>query len=130
MKLIFFIVSLLLFLTYLTGEEGGEEKRKKRKNNNLPISAHIPQEREEEAYSYYKRRLETLRPLLREAIEEENKAREKLLQIEELNNYGAIVNDKNVKKAQREVYQTTQRRLTIEQQIFTATRGKNKARGA
>ena len=130
MKLIFFIISLLLFLTYLTGEEGGEEKRKKRKNNNVPICAHIPQEREEEAYSYYNRRLETLRPLLREAIEEENKAREKLLQIEELNNYGAIVNDKNVKKAQREVYQTTQRRLTIEQQVFTATRGKNKARGA
>ena len=128
MKLIFFIVSLLLFLTYLTGEEGGGE-REKQKSNNSPISAHIPQEREE-AYSYYKRRLDTLRPLLREAIEEENKAREKLLQIEELNNYGAIVNDKNVKKAQMEVYQTTQRRLTIEQQIFTATRGKNKARGA
>lgn len=129
MKLIFFIVSLLLFLTYLTGEEGGGDGNKQ-KYNNSPISAHIPQEREEEAYNYYNRRLETLRPLLREAIEEENKAREKLLQIEELNNYGAIVNDKNVKKAQREVYQTTQRRLTIEQQIFTATRGKNKARGA
>lgn len=126
MKLIFFIVSLLLFLTYLTGEEGGEEKRK---NNNMPIFAHIPQEGEEEAYSYYKRRLNTLRPLLRQAIEEENKAREKLLQIEELNNYGAIVNDKNVKKAQREVYQLTQRRLTLEQQIYTAERGKNKLRG-
>lgn len=127
MKLIFFIISLLLFLTYLTREEGGREIEKG--NNNAPISTHIPQGREE-AYSYYKRRLNALRPLLRQAIEEENKAREKLLQIEELNNYGAIVNDKNVKKAQREVYQLTQRRLTLEQQIYTAERGKNKLRGA
>ena len=122
MKLIFFIVSLLLFLTYLTREErGGEETEKTEETGGREEGG---------AYNYYNRRLNTLRPLLREAIEEENKAREKLLQIEELNNYGAIVNDKNVKKAQREVYQTTQRRLTIEQQIFTATRGKNKARGA
>lgn len=122
MKLIFFIVSLLLFLTYLTREErGGEETEETEETGGREEGG---------AYSYYNRRLNTLRPLLREAIEEENKAREKLLQIEELNNYGAIVNDKNVKKAQREVYQATQRRLTIEQQIFTATRGKNKARGA
>ena len=122
MKLIFFIVSLLLFLTYLTREErGGEETEEKEETGGREEGG---------AYNYYNRRLNTLRPLLREAIEEENKAREKLLQIEELNNYGAIINDKNVKKAQREVYQTTQRRLTIEQQIFTATRGKNKARGA
>ena len=122
MKLILFIVSLLLFLTYLTREErGGEETEETEETGGR---------KEGGAYNYYNSRLNTLRPLLREAIEEENKAREKLLQIEELNNYGAIVNDKNVKKAQREVYQTTQRRLTIEQQIFTATRGKNKARGA
>lgn len=119
MKLIFFIASLLLFLAYLTGEEEREDD-----------SRQEAQERGGEAYYYFNNRLSTLRPLLQEAIKEENKAREKLSQIEELNSFGAVINDKNVKKAQREVYQAIQKRLTIEQQIYTAERGKNKARGA
>lgn len=78
-------------------------------------------------YKFYAGRVSDLEIMLAEAEAAEAEARRALEHIEQLNRGGAVVNDKNTERARRALYQQQRRRLSLENQLHAARRGKAKA---
>ena len=91
-------------------------------------NANTRREAAEADYNFYCTRINDLRLMLSEAIAAEGSAREKLRKIETLNQAGAVISDKASEKARRELYQLQRRRLSLENQLHAAERGKLKAK--
>lgn len=90
-------------------------------------NANTRREAAEADYNFYCNRINDLQLMLSEAIAAEGSAREKLEKIATLNQAGAVVSDKAAEKARRELYQVQRRRLSLENQLHAAERGKLKA---
>lgn len=91
-------------------------------------NANTRREAAEADYNFYCTRINDLQLMLSEAIAAEGSAREKLEKIATLNQAGAVVSDKATEKARRELYQVQRRRLSLENQLHAAERGKLKAK--
>ena len=78
-------------------------------------------------YKFFSGRVSDLEIMLVEAEAAEAEARRALDHIEQLNRGGAVVNDKNAERARRALYQQQRRRLSLENQLHAARRGKAKA---
>ena len=137
-KALVFTSSLLLFLFYLFVEDERKAKKKRIETqrtktrcqydlNNVLTSESTEQVQKEEEYNYYSERCKTLEIMLISAIKAENKIQEKLLTYYDFNQYGVVINDKTIKRAENELYTAQQKRLRIENQMQTAKRGKIKA---
>lgn len=124
MKIISFLFSLLLFLIYLYNS------KRKRGNGTTAAKSTIETETEKapiKDYDFFSDRLNTLHEMRKSAREEEKRAESKLNHILDLNQYGIVVNEKNLKRAERELYIARRKRLAIEKQIYnTEKEGKNK----
>lgn len=90
-------------------------------------NANTRREAAEADYTFYCNRVNDLQVMLLEAMTEEEEARRKLEKIATLNQAGAVISDKATEKARREVYQAQRRRLSLENQLHAAERGKLKA---
>ena len=93
-------------------------------------NAYIANERRkqaEEDYLFFDNRVKDLNIMLSEAMTAEETARRKLEEVNQLNQNGAVINDKNAERARRDLYQQQRRRMTIENQLHAATRGRLKA---
>ena len=148
-----FTVSFLLFLWYIYNNYGFKEEKKKPKptkqtkpikplyingklkqpqttteekpiNRNWKTTERLQQEEE---YYYFNNRLKMLESMLNTVKESEKKAEDKILTYYNLNQYGVVINDKTIKKAENELYTAQQKRLRIENQLQTAKRGRIKA---
>lgn len=115
MKTAAFIFSLLCFLLYLYNSNRGKGKYIKEdpKREKAPII-------EKEApiiENSSENRLTTLYEMLRIAEQQEESQKERILRINELNQFGVVVNEKNTKRAYDELYRIQQRKIAIENQI-------------
>lgn len=116
MKLISFMFSLLCFLLYLhnTSRGRGEHIETDPKEKNAPIiekGAPIGENSSSE------NRLNTLYEMLSIAERQEEAQKERIFRINELNQFGVVVNEKNTKRAYDELYRIQQRKIAIENQI-------------
>lgn len=112
MKILSFLFSFFLFSVYLLNHRKREEQ---------PQQQQIPHDTatSEKAYKeYYSSRIETLHKMLEAAIEEEQREQAKLNHIKTLNQYGMVVNDKNRKRTEADLYKAQRKRLAIENQIY------------
>ena len=123
-------VVVLLFLFFCkrrNREEDRETRYYTREALKSAINANTRREAAEADYQFYCNRINDLNIMLAEAIAAEGSARDKLLKIETLNQTGAVISDKASEKARRELYQQQRRRLSLENQLHAAERGKLKA---
>ena len=116
MKTAAFIFSLLCFLLYLHNSNRGRGKHittdQKRENapiieKNAPITENGSSEN----------KLNTLYEMLSIAERQEEAQKERIFRINELNQFGVVVNEKNQKRAYDELYRIQQRKVSIENQI-------------
>ena len=147
-----FLVSVLLFLLYFYNNFGFKEEKKpkpqKPKTPAKPLyingtlrtaeqKAADPEPRkewktperlqQEEEYHFFNDRIHTLEAMREATLEAETKAEAKVAAIYEVNQYGVVVNDRSVKRAENELYTVQQKRLRVENQLQTARRGRSKA---
>lgn len=147
-----FIATLLCFLRYIYNNFGFKEEKqqtppKKPKtvkplyiNGQLKTATEQPQQQPsrddwktperqvvENDYTFYNTRYHTLKTMLQTATATEIKLQKHLDDIYNLNQYGAVVADKVVKRFENELYTAQQKRLRIENQMHTARRGRDKA---
>ena len=116
MKTTAFIFSLLCFLLYLhnTSRRRGKYVNTDPKQENAPIlekGAPIGENSSSE------NRLNTLYEMLSIAERQEEAQKERIFRINELNQFGVVVNEKNTKRAYDELYRIQQRKIAIENQI-------------
>lgn len=81
----------------------------------------------ENDYEFFNSRYHTLYTMLQKAIITESKLQKHLDEIYDLNQYGAVIADKVVKRFENELYTAQQKRLRLENQLHTARRGREKA---
>ena len=103
-----FYFSLIVFCYYLHKSFKYSRFRKREVYNNCV--AH------EEQY-ITDDRLKTLYTMYETITAQEESAQEKIDRINYLNQYGSIVNEKNKKRAENELYRIQQRKISIENQI-------------
>lgn len=124
LKFLAFAFSLSLFLLYLHCERKKLKlikiEKEKTTQETLTITKTINTD-------FYTERFRTLYAMLEDVIEEERRGEEKVKRIKELNKYGVVVNDKNVEKANRELYSARRKKLQIQNQIMSTA--KAQARG-
>ena len=118
----------LVFCKRRNREEDRETGYYTREALKSAYNANTRREAAEADYNFYCNRVNDLQFMLSEAIAAEGSAREKLEKIETLNKTGAVISDKASEKARRELYQVQRRRLSLENQLHTAERGKLKAK--
>lgn len=121
---------VLLFLFFCKRRNREAETETRYYTREALQSAHNANTRREAAeadYQFYCNRINDLNIMLAEAIAAEGSARDKLSKIETLNQSGAVISDKASEKARRELYQLQRRRLSLENQLHAAERGKLKA---
>lgn len=116
MKIISFMFSLFCFLLYLHNISRGRGKHIETdpKKENAPIiekGAPIGENSSSE------NRLNTLYEMLSIAERQEEAQKERIFRINELNQFGVVVNEKNTKRAYDELYRIQQRKIAIENQI-------------
>lgn len=111
-----FIFSLLCFLLYLRNNRtrwrgGGQEAAR---DNGNPEA--------EKAYKapYRDGITETLETMLRRAVDDENRAAAIVEHSEHINQYGAVVNDRTLKRQRQELYTAQRKRIAIENQLYRA----------
>ena len=130
-----FVSSLFCFWLYIRNAYG-LKRRKKPKTATAAATPTTPPRNDwktperqalENDYSFYNTRYHTLETMLDTAIAAERKTRAKLDEIYDLNQYGAVVADRVVKRFESELYTAQQKRLRIENQLHTARRGRDKA---
>ena len=110
---------------YVNGElKTAEAATKQPPRQNWKTPERIQQETE---YEFYNNRLHTLETMLTAAAAAENKATDKLLTSYDLNQYGSVISEKVIKRAESELYTAQQKRLRIENQLQQARRGRHKA---
>ena len=117
MKTAAFIFSLLCFLLYLhnTSRRRGKRVNTDPKQENAPIiekGAPIG-----ENISSIENKLKTLYEMLAIAEKQEEAQKERIYRINELNQFGVVVNEKNQKRAYDDLYRIQQRKISIENQI-------------
>lgn len=124
LKFLAFAFSLSLFLLYLHCER---KKLKLIKIEEEKTTQETPTITKTINTDFYTERFRTLYAMLEDVIEEERRGEEKVKRIKELNKYGVVVNDKNVEKANRELYSARRKKLQIQNQIMSTA--KAQARG-
>lgn len=135
MRALVFVVSFLCFLLYLyngrkvQGRRGEEEAPGGRTQRPERARSAPERSREVEENIYHDERLDLLRQMLRAAAAEVERAERRLDHLENLNQYGAVVNEKNIKRAEADLYKARRKRLTITNQIHAILRAEEKARG-
>lgn len=132
MIVVFIVAAVVLLFLFFCKRRNREEDRGTRYYTREAlrgaINANTRREAAEADYQFYCNRINDLQLMLSEAIAAEGSAREKLRKIETLNQAGAVVSDKATEKARRELYQVQRRRLSLENQLHAAERGKLKAK--
>ena len=78
---------------------------------------------------FYGDQLETLRKMLQAAEEEVEREERRLDYLKNLNQYGAVINEKNVKRAEESLYRARRKQLTIANQTRATMMAIKKARG-
>ena len=116
MKIAAFMFSLFCFLLYLHNTSRGRGKHIKQdtKEEKAPIiekGAPIGENSSNE------NKLNTLYEMLSIAERQEEAQKERIYRINELNQFGVVVNEKNTKRAYDELYRIQQRKISIENQI-------------
>lgn len=114
MKLISFLFSLLLFFAYLLNNEIKREEDPKQTQETTETAG----EKNANISNFYDKRIKTLNKMLRAASAEEEREQAKLNHINTLNQYGVVVNDKNVKRVESDLYKAQRKRLDIEKQLY------------
>lgn len=120
MKTAAFIFSVLCFLLYLHNIKKGSKANiktdpPKEKAHISEIGAYISQNNSDS-------RIETLYKMLETAQEQEIAQQARIERINQLNQYGVVVNEKNEKRAYDELYRIQRRRISIENQINRITK--------
>lgn len=112
-----------LWKTYI---RGGRKKPKKaaQPRNDWKTPERVAVEND---YQFFNNRYHTLYGMLQTAIAAEEKTQVQLDKIYDLNQYGAVVAEKVVKRFENELYTAQQKRLRLENQLHTARRGRDKA---
>lgn len=137
MKIVIFIFSVMLFLLWLIREG----RRKKQGHNKSPCLCsdlkegaieNIQQRQEKQArskreYDFYINRIKELNEIKQRATATEEQARKNYNHLLSLNQYGSIINDRQITRAENVLFQAQRKRMTVDNQILIAERGKNKA---
>ena len=118
-----FIFSLLCFLLYLYNNRRPRHCRGRE-------AATIPKEQPPATEAqFFRERIKALETMRARAIAEENTAAAALAHDENMNSFGAVVNERTLKRKRAELYTAQRKRLAIETQLHKARQGLNKAIG-
>lgn len=74
------------------------------------------------AGDYYSIKLDTLSKMLQSASEEVEREERRLDYLTTLNQYGAVINEKNIRRAESDLYKARRKKLTIVSQIHSTKR--------
>lgn len=121
MKTLSFIFSLLCFLLYLYNIRRGSKGNIKTdpQKEKAPINEIGASTKQNISVD---NRLETLYKMLATAEAQEIAQQSRIERINNLNQYGVVVNEKNEKRAYDELYRIQQRKISIENQIKRITK--------
>ena len=138
MTTVIFIFSVLLFLLWLIRE--GRRKKKQGQNKSPCLCSdlkeaaieNIQQEKERQArakkeYEFYIDRIKELQEIKQRALTAEQQARQHYNTLKSFNQYGSVINERQITRAENTLYHAQRKRMTIENQILIAERGRNKA---
>lgn len=138
MEIIAFLFSLALFLLWCIQE--GKRKRKQERNASPCLCIDLQeraiedvekrkgrQSQAEREYRFFLHRITELEEMKARAAAEEEQAREHYNKLVDLNRYGSVINERQITRAENNLYRTQRRRMTIDNQIIVAERAKNKA---
>lgn len=125
-KIIAFLVSFVPFLLWLRGAGRRRYTVPDVEPEPAPIVDNTPEPGQGSAFreflpgsgDFYRERVRELYADLTSARNDEDRARGRVQHMEEVNQYGAVISQKNIDKARRELYAAQHRRRAIENDII------------